>query len=160
MVALALMLPMGWMDSVPYFCSPTETVANILNSKLTNVHQLPHPLNQLANSTLPPTRADTIPPILNPLLNDTLPADLNPLVLHPYQSLRGLTTHSSTTTSWECKVHQRPAYSFCDAYCIPLTKFLGPSTNWTIQYVTMCLPLKSSSREMRTWTRTRKFCVG
>jgi hypothetical protein len=28
MVALPLMLPMGWMDSVPYFCLPTETVAN------------------------------------------------------------------------------------------------------------------------------------
>jgi hypothetical protein len=41
-VAFALMLPMGWMDSVPYFCSPTETVADIANSKPTNgVHQLP-----------------------------------------------------------------------------------------------------------------------
>jgi hypothetical protein len=86
MVALPLMLPMGWMDSVPYFCSPTGTVADKANSKLTNVHQLPHPLEQLAN-TLPPSRSNTIPPILNPLPNNTLLADLNLPVLCCIKSL-------------------------------------------------------------------------
>jgi hypothetical protein len=75
---------MGWMDSVPYFCSPTETVANIANSKPTNVHQLPHPLKKLAN-TLPPDRADTTPPTLNPHVHDSSPIDTIPPVLRPYQ---------------------------------------------------------------------------
>jgi hypothetical protein len=84
MVALPLTLPMGWMDSVPYFCSPTETVADIANSKLTSVHQLPQPLEKLAN-TLPPDRADTTPPTLNPHVHDSSLIDTNPPVLRPYQ---------------------------------------------------------------------------
>ena len=42
MVALPLTLAMGLMDSVPYFCSATETVANVANSLLTNVSLPPH----------------------------------------------------------------------------------------------------------------------
>ena len=61
MVALPLTLPMGWMDSVPYFCSATETVADIANNKPNNVHLAHHPLEKLAN-TLPP---DTLPPTIN-----------------------------------------------------------------------------------------------
>ena len=76
MVALPLVLPMGWMESVPYFCTPTETVADIANSKPSNVHQPPHPLEMLAN-TLPPERADTKPPIAS--------SPPYPPVLRPYQ---------------------------------------------------------------------------
>jgi hypothetical protein len=72
------------MDSVPYFCSPTETVADIANSKPTNVHQLPHLLKKLAN-TLPPDRADTTPLTLNPHVHDSSPIDTNPPLLRPYQ---------------------------------------------------------------------------
>ena len=71
MVALPLTLPMGWMDSVPYFCSATETVADIANSTPTNVHLPPHPLEQLANTSPPARPASTspvipAPPVLRP----------------------------------------------------------------------------------------------
>jgi hypothetical protein len=69
MVALPLTLPMGWMDSVRYFCSATKTVANIANSKLMNVHMPLHPLKKLAN-TKPPDEALLLPPppVMPPVL--------------------------------------------------------------------------------------------
>ena len=61
MVALPFSLPMGWMDSVPWFCTPTETVADIANSTPTNVHMPPHPLEQLADTPPPAKREDLTP---------------------------------------------------------------------------------------------------
>jgi hypothetical protein len=42
LVALPLVLPMGWTESPPYFCATTETVADITNRRLAN-HWLPPP---------------------------------------------------------------------------------------------------------------------
>jgi hypothetical protein len=85
MVALPLTLPIGWMDSVPYFCSATETVANIANSKPTYVHLPPHPLEQLAN-TLPPDIPNSHPPNSTAGMDQTLLTltITTPLVLHPF----------------------------------------------------------------------------
>jgi hypothetical protein len=85
MVALPLTLPMGWMDSVPYFCSAIKTVANISNSILMNVHIAPHPLEQLAN-TLPPARPNSLPPTFNAEKESvvTSPSILVPPVLQLY----------------------------------------------------------------------------
>ena len=44
---------MGWVESVPYFCAGTETVADIVNNILARVKMPPHPLEEQAN-TLPP----------------------------------------------------------------------------------------------------------
>jgi hypothetical protein len=41
LLALPLVLPMGWTKSPPYFCAATETVANITNKRLANYWQMP-----------------------------------------------------------------------------------------------------------------------
>ena len=65
LLALPLVLPMGWTESPPYFTTATETVADIANQRLQNRWQPPpHRLEQLAetppNSTLTASgQADT-----------------------------------------------------------------------------------------------------
>lgn len=48
MIALPLVLPMGWVESVPYFCACTETVADLSNSIPEHVDPGPHPLEEAA----------------------------------------------------------------------------------------------------------------
>jgi hypothetical protein len=51
LLALPLVLPMGWTESPPYFCAATETVADITNRRLANHWKAPpHRLEALANS--------------------------------------------------------------------------------------------------------------
>jgi hypothetical protein len=51
LLALPLVLPMGWTKSPPYFCTARETGANITNWRLTNHWKAPpHRLEVLANS--------------------------------------------------------------------------------------------------------------
>jgi hypothetical protein len=51
LVALPLVLPMGWVASPPYFCALTETAADLANSNLRQFRQAPpHPLNSIANN--------------------------------------------------------------------------------------------------------------
>jgi hypothetical protein len=55
LVALPLVLPMGWTESPPYFTTATETVADMANRRLQNRwHPPPHRLDKLADT--PPTR--------------------------------------------------------------------------------------------------------
>ena len=62
LLALPLVLPMGWTQSPPYFCAATETVADITNKWLAN-HWLapPHRLEALA-ATMPEPEDDTLAP--------------------------------------------------------------------------------------------------
>jgi len=85
MVAMPLTLPMGWKDSVPYFCSATETVADIANSMPTNAHLDPHPLEQVAN-TPPPAETDPSVPTTTAKEASTTnrPLVSMPPVLRPY----------------------------------------------------------------------------
>jgi hypothetical protein len=54
LVALPLVLPMGWTESPPYFTGATETVADLANMRLQNCWQpRPHHLDALAD-TVPP----------------------------------------------------------------------------------------------------------
>lgn len=54
LVALPLALPMGWVESPPYFTAVTETACDLLNASLRRDHTLPaHPLEPLA-ATPPP----------------------------------------------------------------------------------------------------------
>ena len=51
LVGLPLTLPMGWAESPPYFCSTTETVADLANAQLARNHKPPpHRLDELAES--------------------------------------------------------------------------------------------------------------
>jgi hypothetical protein len=54
MVAFPLVLPMGWLESPPWFCAATETVADIANSIPANHDLPPHPMEDLADTKSPP----------------------------------------------------------------------------------------------------------
>jgi len=68
LVGIPLVLPMGWKYSPPYFCSYTETAADLANNCLANNYVLPdHHLTPLINSfptTTAPLAADAIQPPL------------------------------------------------------------------------------------------------
>jgi hypothetical protein len=55
LVAIPLSLPMGWVESPPYFCAASETIADLANA---NIHKrfLPHRLDALAD-TPPPSQS-------------------------------------------------------------------------------------------------------
>ena len=82
LVAFPLTLPMGWVSSPPYFCSATETVADLANALPKNAALPPHPLEHLA-ATVP---ADLVPDPPDPLVQSTMPP-----VIRPYQ--KPLDTH-------------------------------------------------------------------
>ena len=61
-----LSLTMGYVDGTPFFCLTTETTTDMANASMADRHRaLPHPLEELANSTAPdnrpPTTADENP---------------------------------------------------------------------------------------------------
>ena len=72
LLALPLVLPMGWAESPPFFCAVTETVADLANQWPASSHPLPHPLEEVSQ-TPPPDDAATpaapcapAPPVLRP----------------------------------------------------------------------------------------------
>lgn len=52
LVAIPLVLPMGWVSSPPFFCAATETAADVANSHLRDrsFQPIPHPLRLVADS--------------------------------------------------------------------------------------------------------------
>lgn len=68
LVALPLVLPMGWQNSPPLFCSATETIADVANRRLLQHHQPPgHRLEHVADTppeplSLPVASRSTLPP--------------------------------------------------------------------------------------------------
>jgi hypothetical protein len=54
LVALPLTLPMGWVESPPYFCTATKTVVDLANAVQTDAMLPPHPLEHLADTPPPP----------------------------------------------------------------------------------------------------------
>ena len=50
LVAFPLVLPMGWVESPPYFCAVTETVADIANGVPARKELWPHELETLAKT--------------------------------------------------------------------------------------------------------------
>ena len=66
MVAFPLVLPMGWVESPPYFCTVSETITDLTNQALQErpLPERPHRLETAANSALPRQRlgpTDTCP---------------------------------------------------------------------------------------------------
>jgi hypothetical protein len=53
LVALPLTLPMGWVESPPYFCTATETVVDLANVVRTDAILPPHPLKHLVDTPPP-----------------------------------------------------------------------------------------------------------
>lgn len=56
LVAFPLILPMGWVESPPYFCSVSETIADLTNNALQQLQGLPHRLESLADIRPPRLR--------------------------------------------------------------------------------------------------------
>ena len=64
LVAFPLVLPMGWTESPPHFCTLTETVADLANKAIvTNAPDQPHRLERLADTSPAPIQAK--PPTLD-----------------------------------------------------------------------------------------------
>ena len=56
LVEFPLVLPMGWVESLPQFCAVTKTVADLANTALREKTQrlrTPHQLDQVSESTVP-----------------------------------------------------------------------------------------------------------
>lgn len=65
LVAIPLVLPMGWKNSPPIFSAATETIADLANQRLRQgeVHNAPHHLDELAESVQPEPPAQTVAPV-------------------------------------------------------------------------------------------------
>ena len=82
LIAFPLVLPMGWKNSPPIFCSATETIADLANARLFFQFDPPdHPLDHLAASITSPSPLhpkenpkETIPALASSLPNAVSPA--------------------------------------------------------------------------------------
>ena len=87
LIAFPLCLPMGWTESPPYFCSSTETIADVANARILKWRNPPvHKLEAAAAS--PPVYvpvAPLRPPITTPVLD--LPPRRDPLIKHSTRRL-------------------------------------------------------------------------
>jgi hypothetical protein len=86
LVGIPIALPMGWVESPPYLCAATETVANNANQWLGQSYAPPHPLESL--NSMP-----TAPPL------DVLPIALMSLTSMVTISLLPAPPTSVTTSS-------------------------------------------------------------
>ena len=71
MVALPFSLPMGWVESVPYFCTVTETIVDLANGLPANKWLPPHPMEELVNTPLPPEETPAALHLMACLQSDT-----------------------------------------------------------------------------------------
>ena len=84
LVAIPLVLPMGWVSSPPFFCAASETAADIANIHLAvpQLHPTPHPLRHPADT------ASNFKPVSRalPRPSDTPPMDPSVQPYHTYLS--------------------------------------------------------------------------
>ena len=94
MVALPFRLPMGWVESIPYFCAATETTADLANAIPVKQWLPLHPMEKIANTpplleemsaTLSQMTAFQSNSSCNKLVHNPLLTDH--AVLHPLQKL-------------------------------------------------------------------------
>jgi hypothetical protein len=62
LVAFPLVLPMGWMESPPYFCTTTETAVDLANREAERGQPAPHRLDALADTPPPPDATEQAQP--------------------------------------------------------------------------------------------------
>jgi hypothetical protein len=81
LIALPLVLPMGWAESPPYFCAATETVADLANSRLQDPSHVPdeHHLDDLAHAT---QAENAVPTTHAPLGAVAVPTERDPCLQH------------------------------------------------------------------------------
>lgn len=107
LVAIPLSLPMGWVESPPYFCAATETAADVANQRMHLSYSPPHPLERIASTPtkrpsaspthglqpIQPVSLESIPPTTStpPSACDTASASV--------QAVRSLPVPSSHTTT-------------------------------------------------------------
>jgi len=78
LIAFPLVLPMGWKNSPPIFCTATETIADLANARLrANVKPAEYPLDELAESVPSPSPLDdtTSEAVETSSLQSSSPAD-------------------------------------------------------------------------------------
>jgi hypothetical protein len=128
---------MGWVESPPYFCAVTETIADIANRNMH--HQAPpHRLDELAD-TPPPTDDVPLP------AESSLPTVTKPLVTQPSWGPAKATSASARVCGASC--------------CTPSTAFW---LHWTPNYIpntTNPLPSRNFGRAMPTGPPP-KLCLG
>ena len=82
LIAFPLVLPMGWKNSPPIFCTGTETIADIANARIaSDFVPAAHPLDDLAESIRPqpPKSHHPLPePSTIPARDPSLPTDGSP----------------------------------------------------------------------------------
>ena len=79
MVGFPMILPMGWIDSPPYLCAITETIADLTNARLASgdLDRGFHRLDKLADSLPAPSADEDTPvPAVTPPPDDILPLPL------------------------------------------------------------------------------------
>jgi hypothetical protein len=70
LIPFPLVLPMGWKNSPPIFCTGTETITDIANARIaTNFVPAAHPHDDLAKSIPPP---QSPPPLSNAISDNKL----------------------------------------------------------------------------------------
>ena len=70
LVAIPLSLPMGWVESPPYFCAATETAADLANARMAARYSPPHRLERdaaVSDTHVPVTTPPLPPPVSLPL---------------------------------------------------------------------------------------------
>jgi len=79
LVAIPLSLPMGWVESPPYFCSVSETAADLANRRLERSSAPFHRLERLADTAAPPASTTTAAAVEDvSVSNRTLPFSSQP----------------------------------------------------------------------------------
>jgi hypothetical protein len=62
LIAFPLVLPMGWKESLPYFCATTEMAVDLANQAIPMSYPGPHCLDSLADTLPPPEPPSPTPP--------------------------------------------------------------------------------------------------
>ena len=132
LVAMPLVLPMGWTESPPYFCSATETIADLANDVAHSTWSPPpHPLEVAAATAgwrKPPSRSPfQRPRRLNSLCNGRSPCPplSGPAVTAAPSATR---TYSSTTKFWWPRAIPRPSTHSGGSFSTSMTESFAPMT--------------------------------
>lgn len=124
LVALPLVLPMGWVASPPYFCAITETVADLANAALSSPTRVPsHPLSTAADNPQNPVLLRSAPATQVPLASLELPRppeSQHPLH-QPSRHARNIRTKFAARPPFQLRTPTTPL-AYIDVY---MDDFLG-----------------------------------
>ena len=121
LVALPLVLPMGWKNSPPAFCVATETAADLANNAINSDAQPnPHPLNAHAAALDDSPSTPTAPapfPTAAPSITTALPPPLPPATTHANTSVTPISTPTPVPTTRDpCLPSSKVPVSYVDVF--------------------------------------------